>query len=62
MTLGLPDDVRGPVIRGLVRSIARERVANDTKAERLRAAFALLALGMAILVIQAATLGVREVW
>jgi hypothetical protein len=55
-----PEQVRGETMRGLVEAIGRERQANAVKARSVRWAFVCLALGLALIAVEAATLAVRE--
>lgn len=54
--LKAPDHVRGELLRALVVSVAREREANVSRAGAVRLALLLLVVGLALIVIEAATL------
>jgi hypothetical protein len=55
-----PEHIRGETVRGLIVSIARERRANDAKADRITSAFRFLLLGLGLLIAAATTLGIEE--
>jgi hypothetical protein len=55
-----PEQVRGETMRGLVAAIGRERRANAVKAQSVRWAFVCLAVGLALIAIEAATLAITE--
>ena len=57
-----PEQVRGDAMRGLIEAIARERNANEDKARAVKRAFALLAVGLLAIAVEATTLAAREVW
>ena len=48
-------------MRGLVEAVAREREANDRKAEWVRKSFLLLLAGLVLIAAEAATLATRMV-
>jgi hypothetical protein len=54
--LRAPDQVRGELLRALVVSVAREREANASRAGAVRLALLLLVVGLALIVVEAATL------
>jgi hypothetical protein len=58
--LKTPEQVRGETMRGLVSAIGRERRSNAVKAQSVRWAFVALAVGLALIAVEAATLAVRE--
>jgi hypothetical protein len=51
-----PEQVRGDTMRTLVDAITRERAANSQKTRRVRAAFALLLAGLALIALGGSTL------
>lgn len=51
-----PEQVRGETMSALVEAIARERAANGQKTRRVRAAFALMLAGLALIALGGSTL------
>lgn len=56
-----PEQVRAEIMRTLVDAIARERAANSQKTRRVRAAFALMLAGLALIAIGGSTLTAWQV-
>lgn len=56
-----PEAVRGETMRGLIQAIARERDANDRKAQLVKSAFVFLLIGLLLIAGEAATLASRGV-
>ena len=56
-----PEYVQGAVARSLIRALARERQSNDRKVVSLRRGLVCLIGGLVLVVLQTATLAVREV-
>jgi uncharacterized membrane protein len=55
-----PEQVKGDTMRALIRSVARERTVNDSKARQVRLAFALLFTGLVLVAGQASILVIGE--
>jgi hypothetical protein len=55
-----PEQVRGDAMRGLVEAIAVERATNKGKLKSIRWSLRLLFVGLVLIAVEAATLGVHE--
>jgi hypothetical protein len=51
-----PEQVRGEPLRAVIRSVARERAANDAKTRTVRRALVLLVVGLVLIALEASTL------